>query len=367
MPKVYSIKTKTVENGVERKKEVTIDLSFKTMLFILLLLAVIFFGSQLLTIFMFLLLGFVFMSTALPIVSFFNKRNISRGWSVFLAYAFIILVILVVFSVVVIPLASQISSFVDILPTWIDELITKIESINIAGHSLNLSSTEAYINELLQSIPTADNFKSVTSAISSVFGTLSIVFTALIFSIYLVLEHNSLLDIVLIRISSDEKKNMVKKLAYDMERKLGNWVLGQGLVSLLATIYSGIVLSILGVPFAIPLAVFVGLCGLIPNFGATIAGIGISLIAIVTVGPAKAIIALSLFLLYQPLENNYLSPKIMGNAVGLKPVVVILGVMAMFILFGPLGAPVTVPVMVLIKIFYDFYVDLQKLKAKGIV
>jgi predicted PurR-regulated permease PerM len=57
----------------------------------------------------------------------------------------------------------------------------------------------------------------------------------------------------------------------------------------------------------------------------------------------------------------------MGNAVGLKPVVVLLGVMVFLTFFGLLGSFVAVPLMVVAQIFYEFYVDLQKLKAKGIV
>jgi len=57
----------------------------------------------------------------------------------------------------------------------------------------------------------------------------------------------------------------------------------------------------------------------------------------------------------------------MGNAVGIKPVIVMLGVVSALLLFGIFGALVAVPVMVLVKIVYEFYIDLQKLKAKGIV
>jgi len=57
----------------------------------------------------------------------------------------------------------------------------------------------------------------------------------------------------------------------------------------------------------------------------------------------------------------------MGNAVGIKPVMVMLGVVSALLLFGIFGALVAVPVMVLAKIAYEFYIDLQKLKAKGIV
>jgi predicted PurR-regulated permease PerM len=57
----------------------------------------------------------------------------------------------------------------------------------------------------------------------------------------------------------------------------------------------------------------------------------------------------------------------MGNVVGVKPFYVMIGAVIMLILAGPLGAVVAVPIIVLIKILYEFYIDLQKIEAKGIV
>jgi predicted PurR-regulated permease PerM len=57
----------------------------------------------------------------------------------------------------------------------------------------------------------------------------------------------------------------------------------------------------------------------------------------------------------------------MGNAVGLKPIVVLLGVIVFLTFFGVFGSFVAVPLMVVAQILYEFYIDLQKLEAKGIV
>jgi predicted PurR-regulated permease PerM len=166
---------------------------------------------------------------------------------------------------------------------------------------------------------------------------------------------------------SDEKRERVRKLVMDVENKLGSWVLGQGAVSFTTSVFSFILLTILGVPFALPLAMFSGLMNLIPNLGSTLAGFVMALVALISVGPIKALIVLIAFIIYQPIENGIIVPKVMGNAVGLKPVVVLLGVMVFLTFFGLLGSFVAVPLMVVAQIFYEFYVDLQKLKAKGIV
>ncbi len=364
MPNIYSVNE---GNREKQSRVVTVDLSPRLIFLIVLGLCIVFFGNQLLTILMFLMLGFIFMSTSLPLVHWFMKKGCSRAWSVFITYTILVLVLSSIFSAVVIPFVGQLDDLVAIIPTWISEGLSKLKDVSIAGYSLELSSVETYITDLIKSLPTFDNFKNITSVLTNFFSSFSIVVTAVIFSIYLILEHDSLLDIVLIRITSDQKRERVKKLVIDVESKLGSWVLGQGIVSLLATLYTAIILTILKIQFAIPLAVFVGLMGLIPNIGATLAGFAISLVTLIVGGPVKAIVVLALFLFYQPIENSIISPKVMGNAVGLKPVIVMLGVIAMIILIGPFGGLIAVPLIVVLKIIYEFYIDLQKIKAKGIV
>ena len=132
-------------------------------------------------------------------------------------------------------------------------------------------------------------------------------------------------------------------------------------------VFAGVLLTILKVPFALPLAVMIGLFDAVPSIGATIALVIAALVILATVNPLSAAIFAGLFIIYQQIENNFIVPKIMGNAIGLKPVIIMLGVFVFLILFGVFGALVAVPFMVILQIFYEFYIDLQKLKAKGIV
>jgi predicted PurR-regulated permease PerM len=76
----------------------------------------------------------------------------------------------------------------------------------------------------------------------------------------------------------------------------------------------------------------------IPSIGATIALVITALVILATVNPLSAAIFAGLFIIYQQLENNFIVPKIMGNAIGLKPVVIMLGAFVFLILFGIFGA-----------------------------
>ncbi len=349
------------------KPAVTIQFSWELIVFILLILAVIFFGSQLISVLLFLFLGFVFTSAARPVVSWLMTKKISKGWAVTITYLIAAIVVLTAISIIIIPLVGQVSELVKVFPTWIENLVANFKGISFGGFKIDSSSITQFVSNGLQSISAGDSFKNISTAVGSVFSTTGLLLSSFILSIYLVLEHDSILDFGLIQITSDEKRERVKKLVMDVERKLGKWLLGQATISAMMGIFAGIVLTILKVPFALPLAVMMGLLDAIPGIGATIALVIAALVILATVNPVSALIFAGIFIVYQQLENNFVIPKIMGNAIGLKPVIIMLGVFAFLILFGIFGALIAVPFMVILQIFYEFYIDLQKLKAKGIV
>ena len=181
----------------------------------------------------------------------------------------------------------------------------------------------------------------------------------------MILDHDKVLDFVLIRIHSDEKRSRVKKLVLDLEYKLGKWLIGQATVSAIAGTTLGLVLALFRIPFALPMGVLVALLSAIPSLGATIASIPPLLTALILKGPMTALIILLIFLVYQQVENNLIIPKVMGNAVEVKPTLILLAAITFLILFGVWGAVLSVPAMVILKMCYEFYIDLQKIDAKG--
>ncbi len=350
-----------------RKPAVIIQFSWELIALILLILAVIFFGNQLISVVLFLFLGFVFTSAARPVVTWLMSKKISKGWAVTITYLIATIVVLAVVSVIIVPFVGQVSELVKVFPTWIENLVSNFKGISFGSIKIDADSITQFVSNGLQNISAGDSFKNISSAVGSVFSTTGLLLSSFILSIYLVLEHDSILDFGLIQITADEKRERVKKLVLDVERKLGKWLLGQATISLLMGVFAGVLLTILKVPFALPLAVMIGLFDAVPSIGATIALVIAALVILATVNPLSAAIFAGLFIIYQQIENNFIVPKIMGNAIGLKPVIIMLGVFVFLILFGVFGALVAVPFMVILQIFYEFYIDLQKLKAKGIV
>jgi len=355
------------EKTEKPKPVVVVEFSWGMLALILLILAIIFFGNQLVSVALFLFLGFVFTSAARPVVNWLISKRITKGWAVLITYFVAIILTLSILSVVIIPLVSQLTELVKVFPDWVEKVVANFNGIKFGNIKIDSNEITTFVSNGLQSITTGESLKSVTDAVSGVFSTTGLFLSSLILSIYLVLEHDSILEFGLIKVVSDEKRERIKKLVLDVEGKLGKWMLGQATISTIAGVFAGILLTIFNVPFALPLALLVALLDAVPGIGATIAVAICALIALITVGLWPAVILLAIFLVYQQIENNFIIPKIMGNAIGLKPVIIMLGVFIFLILFGVFGALIAVPFMVLLQIFYEFYIDLQKLKAKGIV
>ncbi|KQO63435.1 AI-2E family transporter [Curtobacterium sp. Leaf261] len=126
---------------------------------------------------------------------------------------------------------------------------------------------------------------------------------------------------------------------------LGGYVRGTAAVAAVDAIGIGVAIAILGVPLALPLAVIVFITAFIPIVGATAAGILAALVALVALGPVKALIVVGIVVLVNQLEGNLLQPVLMGKTPRLHGLVILLGLTAGTVLAGITGAIISVPLI----------------------
>jgi predicted PurR-regulated permease PerM len=105
-----------------------------------------------------------------------------------------------------------------------------------------------------------------------------------------------------------------------------------------------VVLTILGVPFAAPLAVLMAFLDLIPLVGATIGGVAIRLITLFHNFPTATIIWVIVLIVYQQVENNVVQPMVYRRTVNVHPVLVIIAILIGSSLLGVLGALLAIPI-----------------------
>ncbi|WP_405493116.1 AI-2E family transporter [Nocardia sp. NBC_00511] len=125
--------------------------------------------------------------------------------------------------------------------------------------------------------------------------------------------------------------------------KVGGYVLGNLLISLITGVLTFIWLTVFGVPFALVLAVLVAVLDLIPLIGSTLAGVIIALVAL-TVSLPVCVTTIGFFLVLRLLEDYLLAPRIIGRTVRVPAVVTVVAVLIGGSLMGVLGALLGIPV-----------------------
>jgi predicted PurR-regulated permease PerM len=146
----------------------------------------------------------------------------------------------------------------------------------------------------------------------------------------------------------DKNAEKTTKTIIKIEQQLGSWVRGELVLMAAVGILTYIGLVVLGIDTALPLAILAGLLEIVPNIGPTLSAIPAILIAL-TIHPLTAAATVALYFIVQFLENNLLVPKIMQKAVGVNPILSIVGLMIGVRIAGAAGALLAIPVTITIQ------------------
>jgi predicted PurR-regulated permease PerM len=147
-----------------------------------------------------------------------------------------------------------------------------------------------------------------------------------------------------------DREERYRRTVIDINKAVADYVLGNIIISVLATVATWIVLSILGVPYALSLGFLVGFFDLIPLVGATLGAI---IVAIATVGvdfPTATIVWVAFIIVWQRFEDYVIQPLVYGRALRVNPIVTIVSVLVGASLLGILGALLAIPTAAAIQI-----------------
>ena len=133
------------------------------------------------------------------------------------------------------------------------------------------------------------------------------------------------------------------------ETKLGGYVRGQGLLCLAVGVTAFIAYLLIGLPYALVLAIFAGFMEMVPIFGPALGAVPALLVAL-SVDPSKAVWVVVATVIIQLLENTVLVPRIMKHSVGVNPIITLLSLIAFGSVFGFLGALLALPLAAIIQL-----------------
>lgn len=297
-----------------------------------------------------------------------NKR--ARGLSVITVYIIAILVLTIVVNILIPALSKSIIDLANNLPGYYqnainfvndmpDDLIIKKESVQ------NLISNLQKID--IMSIINLNNISDYINGVIGVANSIFSVFVSIIMSVYILLERGKILQFTRKFTRALFKEETCKALdnyfikANDIFFKFISTQILDGLI--VGTIAS-IAMWILGVKYWILLGFMIGLFNVIPYFGAIVA-VGIStIVTVFTGGFSKALWMLIVVIILQQLDANIINPKIIGNALKLSPILVIFSVTVFGAYFGVLGMFLAVPIIALIKILVNDFIEYRIQKKK---
>ena len=190
-------------------------------------------------------------------------------------------------------------------------------------------------------------------AISVIFGSIFNVVTILVLTFYMVTEKKWMRDLARIVVPSRYNRYFFD-FVERVKDKLGAWFTGQIILCLVIGAASYIVLLIVGVRYALILALVAGLCEFIPYIGPILSAIPAAFFGFTQDSFVyRGFIVMFAFWLIQWLENNILVPKIMSKTVGLNPLVILISVLIGAELLGIWGVLLAVPVSAALSILFS--------------
>ncbi|MBB6032256.1 AI-2E family transporter [Phytomonospora endophytica] len=265
-----------------------------------------------------------------------------------IAVAIVALVMFIVlcggFATLLPPLITEVNSFVDALPNYIE---------NLKGNRFINDLNEQYsIIENLKSAASAENITSAAGGLVSVLGVVGgTVFNGLmvvILTFYFLASFNRLKEGAY-RLLPAERRPRARALGDEMLTKVGNYTIGALGIAAIAGVTSFIFMFIVDIKYAYALALIVAIFDLIPQVGATIGAVIVSLVGF-SVSIPVGIACIIFFVLYQQLENWIIYPRMMSRSVKVSDLGAILGLLIGTALFGIVGALMAVPAVAAIQL-----------------
>lgn len=318
-------------------------------------------------------IGWVFFATfiAVAVSGPVNRldRHMRRGFAIAIVYLVVILIPVGLTALVVPPLVTQGTNLAEDLPNYandVQDYVNKNKRLRELDDKYDLTGQlQKQANQLPGKIGDAAKVLSDIGLglVNSVFALVNI----LILSIFIVAGGRRWTEAA-IRLRPEVERERLRRILDHTASAVGGYVQGALTIALIAGVQAFIVMEILGVPFAAPLAVLAGLASLIPLVGATVAAILIGLVTLFNDFPTDTIIWAIWAIVYQQIENNIIQPQVQRRTVQVQPIIVLIAVLFGSTLMGIVGAIVAIPLAASVQIAVREWWDWrQELKAAALM
>lgn len=298
----------------------------------------------------------VFASAIEPATIRMIRWGFPRVLAVVVLYLLIFTALLAAFYLFVPTLASETKELAAQLPEYLNSLEMSPSDLLLSVQGeVSLVDQLAQLQEVLKA-----SKSSVIGTATAIFGGLMQFILILVLSFYFAVQERGL-DDFLRMITPVRKQEYILDLWKRAQRKIGRWLQGQLFLSLIVGVLVFIGLLVMGMPYALLLAIAAAILELIPVFGSILAAIPAVAVAFIVFGTGKALAVIVLYIVINQLQGNIIYPLVVQKVLGVSPLVVILAIIVGFQLAGFLGVLIAVPIAAAVQ---EYINDLQRGKQE---
>lgn len=313
------------------------------------------------------LTAIVIASAIEPGIVFCIRNRVPRFAAALLMYVFVFGLLFSILYFFLPPVIADATRLLSAIPQYLDTIsISGSLPENIAD-ATNIISGSGGIQSLIQSLVSFQNIFSATSGgilqlISVFFGGVFSLVLVVVLSFYFALQDTGVDDFLrmVMPVKHEEYAVGLWKRA---QKKIGLWMQGQILLSVIVGVLVYLGLLIIGVPYALLLAVITATVEIIPIFGSLLSGVVAVAVGYSDGGIAIAAIVAGLYVVVNQFESNLIYPLIVKKIIGIPPLLVIVALIAGYNLAGFLGVVLSVPVA---AVMLEFITDFDKRKRRTV-
>jgi predicted PurR-regulated permease PerM len=276
---------------------------------------------------------------------------VRRGWPRSLAAFTMLVVGLGVVAGIITLVIQQIAAGFTDLAEQVSEGIVQVQTFVVRTFPITRGQLEDAVTTLQQTL--VDNQETLASGALTTAATVGEVFTGIVlalFTLFFFLKDGRSIWLWIVGLFPSESRAYLDEAARRAWRTLIAYVRATAAVALVDAIGIGVGLTVLGVPFVIPLSALVFLGAFIPIIGSFLAGTVAVLVALVSEGPITALIAFGIVVAVMQLEGHVLAPLLLGRAVHVHPLAVVLAIAAGLLIAGIFGALIAVPTVACVNV-----------------
>jgi len=286
-----------------------------------------------------------------PVVEVLTRRGVPRPLAVLVVFLGLVGVFALLIFLVVPPIVAETASLIEEAPEFFEELGTRPWWAELDAR---YDISERVTTEIEHRLSDTGFVSAIFGGVLGAAGWLATGVVGLLTTLILTLYFLAALPAVkeaTYRLVPASRRPRVVSLAEEIMRRVGGYALGQVLVATINATCAWIMMSVLSIPYAVVLAVLVGILGLIPMVGATLGAAIVALVALFQ-DPRLALVVVVYFLVYQQIENYVIVPRVMSRTVSVPGAVTVVAVLAGGTLLGVLGALLAIPVAAGLLLLY---------------